>query len=820
MENTNNIFEEAESDNINYLKYLYTALSYWYLFAFCIIIGFCIAFLVNRYSNKEYKSTAKIILQSTEKEMYETAVLDENMGMFSPKVNYEAELEVLKSIPMVLKTIENIDFEIIYIKKGNIKDAELHSNAPFFVIPDTAFPQPINATFTLKYLNEEQFHLHIDDNYVPYFHYGNKTNKKLAHVATFDTIAFFGDSIITPYFKIKIIHKPEEINFSYYTGEIYYFKFADYTTLAYNARNKLTLNRLSNNSNIINLSYSSNHPQKNVDFLNELIKSYAINDLEKKNRISKKTMDFIDNQLLVINDSLENTGSRLQNFRSKNKIIDLSTKAQEINLKLIDTETQRAQLQLKKQYYVQLKNYLKNNTDPKEIISPSSVGIDAPEITGLIAQLTLKTSEKSALSNSDKLNNPYIQKLNREIQHIYNNLNENLDFLIKSSDNLDSQLKNKQKEIEKLISDLPQTERELFGIERVFKINDAIYTYLLQKRSEAQIALASNLPDMEVVEYATLNDTIQTKPNKKMNYTIFLLLGFALPLAFVIIKIQLDQKIYSKQDIEKITKHPVIGTIPHSTKDSVKVIADYPKSSIAEAFRSLRTNLQFFTKNQNSQIILLTSSFSGEGKSYNALNLAYAYALFGKKTLLMGFDLRKPKLHNQLGLINEHGLSTYLSNQSTLEEIIQNSGHQNLDVIVGGPIPPNPVELIASDKNKELITHLSQKYEYIIIDTPPVGIVTDAFLIMDLANTTLFVTRQEYTLKPILRAVLEEMDKNKIQNISILINDVSPEKSYGYGYGYKYGYGYGYKYGYGYYDDVEKNKLSIKYIFKKIRKFV
>jgi capsular exopolysaccharide synthesis family protein len=372
------------------------------------------------------------------------------------------------------------------------------------------------------------------------------------------------------------------------------------------------------------------------------------------------------------------------------------------------------------------------------------------------------------------------------------------------------------------INQLPGTERVLFSIERRFKLTDAIYTYLLQKRSEAQITQASNIPDNEVIDSARPEDGSPVYPKTSMNYMIALILGLIIPVVIILGKDFLNDTIKERADVEKITTLPIIGHIIHSDKDSKLVVMESPKSSIAESFRSVRTNLQYLLLGKEKQTILITSDMVQTGKTFCSINLATSFAMYGKKTLLVGFDLRKPRIHKDFDLTNDEGISSYLINKSKLESCIQPSGIENLDVLVSGPIPPNPSELAASDRTGTMFTLLKEIYDFIIIDTPPIGLVTDAFLLMKYTDANLILVRQNFTHKKVFSSIIRDMEQRKMPNLAILINDVKLTKySYGFGYGYGYGYGFGYGsgdhygYGYGYYaeDKEAKKKSVLKRIF-------
>jgi capsular exopolysaccharide synthesis family protein len=344
---------------------------------------------------------------------------------------------------------------------------------------------------------------------------------------------------------------------------------------------------------------------------------------------------------------------------------------------------------------------------------------------------------------------------------------------------------------------MPETERKLFGFERKFKLNDALYTYLLTKRSEVQIAKASYVPDNEILDIAREAEFTVIAPKSFRNYIIALILGFGIPIAFLLLRDFFNDKILVIEDIEKVSDFPILGYILHNKEKSFTIVADEPLSISSESIRAVRTNFQFISKENDKNVVLITSSMMNEGKTFISLNLALSFALNNKKTILLNFDLRKPKVQDYLNIENKKGLSLYLSGNASIEEIIVKTPYENLDVILAGTIPPNPMELIAGNKTGLLIEKLKEKYDYIILDSPPIGMVADSMLLLKHTNILLYIVRQNQTLKKVFTHQIEDLHKKGIQNVNIILNDIQMGKrfqSYSYGYAYAYGYGYGYGY--------------------------
>jgi capsular exopolysaccharide synthesis family protein len=345
------------------------------------------------------------------------------------------------------------------------------------------------------------------------------------------------------------------------------------------------------------------------------------------------------------------------------------------------------------------------------------------------------------------------------------------------------------RKIEADISRLPVTQRRLGTIERQYRLNDAIYNYLLEKRAEAKITKASNLPDNLIIEPARMVGTRPISPNKRKNYAIAFFLGLTLPFCYLMIKSTLNNKIESQEDIERLTDTPVLGKILHNRLKTNNVMLESPKADIAESFRALRTNLDFYVRGGFKKVIMVTSCIESEGKSFVAANLAMSYAQLGRKTILVNYDFRKPMIYFKEQEESHEGLSSYMINKTTLEKIIITSPLENLHYITAGILPPNPVELIALEKTEKLLTDLKNDYDIIVLDTTPLAQVTDAYLLIDHSEIKIIVIRQNRSLKNVFSLIMKDLYQKNVSNICIVYNDVRLfREQYGYAYGYKKGH--------------------------------
>jgi capsular exopolysaccharide synthesis family protein len=441
------------------------------------------------------------------------------------------------------------------------------------------------------------------------------------------------------------------------------------------------------------------------------------------------------------------------------------------------------------------------------------VGIDDPLLQEFVNRLVQLSVERNQMQFSMEKENPVLERNSREIILTQQNLKESVGNLIRASKITESDLQKRAAEMQGKLAKLPTTEQQLINIRRKYELSSTQYDFLIQKRAEAELIRAGNLPDVQVIDPAADYGEPPIKPRRMFNLALGLFFGLLGPTLYVLIRIFFSNKLETKNDLEKSSSIPIIGTIGHSSGSSNIVIQNGLKSAVAESFRIIRTNLNFvFSQNaesdSRSKVVLVTSSVGGEGKTFCSINLSSIISISGAKTIIVGLDMRKPKIFNDFRLTNDTGLSEYLSNQVEIDQIIKATTIDNLDFITAGPVPPNPGELLMSPRLGQLITELKKRYDFVVLDTPPITLVSDAPELMKFADATLYVVRQNYTTRDLLSVINEQHTKRGIKNISLIFNDVIRK-----GYGYDYGYNYGYNYGYGYYDEDDQKVPWWKRVF-------
>ena len=810
-------------DSIDIKRIIIKIIQNWYWFIITIFIGIIGAHYVTIYSTPQFQENASILVDNNQNNSTSniTDVIQE-MGAFRKfkKKIIVTEMGRLSSFSLAYKTIRSLDdFNIYYITLGRIRNVERYNTTPFKVILNNDTTQLWNSTLHVIVLDSSHYKIDIDGDDIYETH---RFHERLYQPNSYD---------------FTIIQRPGikySKNILISESTIFTVIIKDYLSLAAFYQKNLSLEQYEEKSSIINLSINKEVPQRAADYLNQLMRTYIKLQLDKKNNITINTINFIDTQLVHIADTLNNIANRLQQYRSLHKITDISQQGNLIYSKLERLTAQNIQLIVKKEYYNYLLQYLESNDNDENLdkmTSPSLAGVSDITLNNLVSTLIDNYNAYQSLKYSSKKDNPNIKLARHNLIESKKAIIENIKNL-QASNNLEiAQMQEQIKLVNKELEKLPYTEKDLINIQRKYQLSNDLYTFLLRKKSEAGIVKASNVAESEILDEAIAQNAIQTAPKSSLNTIIGFILGILLPLIIIILRDYFNTKITDKKDIENNTKLPIVGIIGHSPSATDIIVHKKPKASISEAFRSIRTNIKFFEthkEEKNATVIAINSTISGEGKTFMAANLSAIIAMSNKKTIILGLDLRKPKIHKAFNLDNSTGLSNYLSDTSiSLNDIIRETDIKNLHIITSGTIPPNPAELIESSRLDTLMENLHQHYDYIIFDTPPLALVTDALLLNKYTDANLFVIRHNYSPKDVMPFINQLADNKKLTSISIIVNDLKVNAHYGYksayrysySYGYNYGYGYGYgNYGQGYYsDDNEKEHKSsfLSRLFKK-----
>jgi tyrosine-protein kinase Etk/Wzc len=776
-----------EDDNLDIKRYISLFLSNWYWFAIALFISLTLAYSINRYSQKIYSVSSTLLIKDDQMANMNSNIASVLPGgdIFKSQQNLKNEMGILRSFSLNWRVMNELkDFQIVYVSVGRrrIVESMMYNMCPFKVIYDSLelIPKGIKAWLTI--LNEKEYQLEIDGNLNI-----NSKNK-------------FGERFTENGFDFTIDKRnPEDTVCFKNNSNKYYFYFTDPGTLASQYREKISVVPIEKDASLVTLSVSGPVPEQEADYLNKLMDSYIRYGVDIKNQTADSTIEFIDKQLKIISDSLSNAEEKLENFRLRNSFIDLSREGALIQSRLEKSENEKTAFELQLQYYNYLSEYLNLKNALGAIISPSVIGITDQVLIKLVYDLSSYQRELEKIGFNIGSDQPVAALIYKQMEETREALRENVKNGIVGLKNLISESERKISDVEVEVNKLPTTERSLINIQRKFDLNNTVYTYLLEKRSESSIARASNVSDNRIIDRASLFSSVLIKPKAKMNFIIALMLGLILPMAIISMIDFFNDRVMDKSDVEKKTMVPIIGYISHSDGRNEIPVVDKPGSALAESFRSVRTALKYFVKENQVAVIAVSSTISSEGKTFISINLAAITAMLGKKVLLIGLDLRKPRINKVFEFVDSMGMSTYLSGNCNYEEIIKKTNIENLYYSPSGPIPPHPAELIETELMKEFIQRAKQEFDYIIFDTPPVAIVTDTLLLAPYVDVNLFIVRQRYTSCNTLELIEQLNNQGEIKNMAIVINDISLTGYYGYGMRYGYGHGYGYSYGYNYY---------------------
>ena len=802
-----------DEETIDLKSIIVKLFSYWYLFVAGVVIALAIGFFYNRYTPNVYQVSASVFINEDKMGIDPTSLVT---GMtFKSTNNIDNEIGILRSYTLRERAIKELEFfNVSYYAKGRVASKELYKATPFNVELNYDTLQTTGINYRIDFIDNERYRLTTTEGTHSLYDYNTDTYAfGPFNVEETENEYRFGEWVNNGYNYFRVI-----LNNNYNPETIKEEKSSVKYSFVINSRLSLiaqmsgtSIAQSTKMSSILNLTVSGQNPQKITDYLNQLLEEYMERNLEQKNLVSENTILFIDNQLVGIEDALHEAEYDLQKFQEGNAFMDLSTQSIEMFSHLKSIEKQRAELELSVKYYENLRDYIKKNIDDmSNLVVPSAMGIQDPVLNKLVAELVALSSEKSKTLTTTTEKNPVIMNYDELMTQTKIQLLENIENMINNANLTIEELSRNIAIYEEQINRLPTTQRAYLGHQRKFTLNNDLYKFLMQRRAEAQIVMASNSPDNSVIDSARVTSARVVAPRSKFIYLVCLVLGCAIPAAFIFIKEFFNDKILEKKDIEKITRFPIIGQIPYvNPKDSTSsptYVIDSPKSPISEAFRSVRTNIEYIVQGKEKCVISVISDSIGIGKTYISINMASIYAMYGKKTVLVGMDLRKPRLYQEFGLSNKLGVSSYLSSKASIDEVIQPSGKlPTLDVITAGPVPPNPAELIASERCSEFFNELKERYDYIIIDTAPLLWVTDALLLMKHVDTAIYVVRQNVSEKKAFETVIRDLE-NREYKVSIVANGINYQGLYGYRYSHDYGgYGYGGKYSEGGYYEEEHN---------------
>ena len=786
---------EQSEEQFNIQEILFRCLVHWPWFVFSVIVCIACAWGYLRLTTPVYNISATVLIKD-DKKGGGTSVSSEleRMGLdgfVSSSGNVDNEIEVLRSKSLSEEVVNNLGLFVTYMDEDELPKKELYQTSPVLVslTPQEAdkLPGRMEVAMTLQPTGVMDVQMKVGDKEY------RKEFEKLPAVFPTDegTVAFFVNndtlSAVRPESVTKERHITAFINRPFSVAKGY--------------ASSLSIAPTSKTTSVVVISLKNTNPRRGRDFINKLLEMYNINANNDKNEVAQKTAEFIDARIGIISKELGSTEQDLENFKRTAGITDLSSEAQIALTGNAEYEKKRVENQTQINLIVDLQKYLQGN---EYEVLPANVGLQDGGLVGAISRYNEILIERNRLLRTSTESNPAIVNLNTSIRAMRSNVQATLDATLKGLQITKADLDREASRYSRRISDAPTQERQFVSIARQQEIKAGLYLMLLQKREENAITLAATANNAQIIDAAIADDN-PVSPKRMMVYLVALFFGMGIPVGIIYLIGLTKFKIEGRADIEKLTSLPVVGDIPLADEKSGSIAVFENKNNLmSETFRNVRTNLQFMLEN-GKNVILVTSTISGEGKSFVSSNLAISLSLLGKKVVIVGLDIRKPGLNKVFNIPQkDHGITQFLTNPSmNLMDLVQPSDiNRNLFILPGGAVPPNPTELLARDGLEKAIETLKTNFDYVILDTAPVGMVTDTLLIGRTADLSVYVCRADYTRKAEFTLVNELSENKKLPNLCVAINGLDlQKKKYGYYYGYgKYGkyYGYGKRYGYGY----------------------
>jgi len=764
-------FWQEKEEDFNLKLFLLKYLRYWYWFVITLVLVLGAAFFYLQFTVPIYKVSASILIKDEKKGMGSGNEMLKELDLFNGNKIVENEMEVLKSRTLMEKVVEVLNLTVSYYEEGTYRDTELFQKSPITLNYTHLQPEAYSKPLYIKIIDAQHFEL-LDEN------------------KNFVGNYIYTQPISSAYGRFRIfLTKPKAVS-----GTLIKLRFSNKEGLISSFINQIQVELLNAKSTVLQLSVESTVPEKGKAILTKLLETYTFSALEDKNLEASNTLRFIEDRLRLITGELTIVEKDVESYKTSQGITDLSTEANLFLEKVKENDTKLNEVDIQLKVLEGVERYLQSG---QGTVAPASLMVTDPILTSFIEKLSELELQKEKMARTVQPGNPFLETLNTQIsntkQAIRENINNQKNGLLVTR----SSLAGLNKRFESSISRIPRKEREFVTIQRQQNIKENLYLLLLQKREETALSYASTVTDSRIVDkpYSTPNPI---KPNPKMIYLIALLVGIVLPAGVINVRDMLNDRVQSRKEIETETGLAVFGEISLKPKDIKSNILDpQSRTFITEQFRLLRTNLQYINPDNQSKgnVILLTSSTSGEGKSFVTLNLAISIAALSKRVIILELDMRKPKLAKYLGHTSDKGISNFLAGAAEPLEIAQKTAIENLFLASCGPLPPNPSELISNGKIDKLLTLYRDYFDYILLDTPPVGLVTDALILKPYIDSCFYIVRHEVTVKKDLTILSDLKKHSKFKSINVIFNGVNYRNSQEY----RYGYGYGYKYGKGYY---------------------
>lgn len=774
--------QENLKANITLKRLVLRYLSFWPWLLLSLIISFSIAYLYDRYTPNEYLTKASIKLIGEKGELGGLASIGDGVFAQMGGANLPNEGSILTSRKIVDSVVTSLNLNTVYYRKGRISTREIWGNEVPFRVQWLGDSLPSRATpsILVEFKNVPNFELSLED------------GSEVMEAKLNDTIQYQGNTfslvLNSRYYGSLNSFKNSHFTFRYYTGE----------QMINRVRRKINIDKPLKGSDILTISYQDANSAKNEAIVDSLISKYEMDNIRDKRRLARTAEKFLATRINILYRELDSVERGLVTYMSRSGMISVESSAQKFIAKETESDNRQFNIQIQRAISENFKEALLTGTDYR--LLPANMGLESGTVNSLTHEYNNTVLERDARLISSTLENPQVKKLTSKLDNLKENILQSINGYLRDLDSSLASLKEREEGSTTRLSAIPEQSKTVKGIERQQDIKEKLYLYLLQNHEQAALEYATISSNIKIVDDAYSTSALVGLETRPL-YLLALLLGLGIPIGIIYVRFLFYSKIYSKEDMERLLPNvPVLVEIPENKARGYKLITSNDRSVLAEAFRILRTNLSFY-KNKSStqgdgQVIFVTSTIKGEGKTFVALNTAHSFAATKAKTVIIGADLRNPQLHKYYGLNkNQIGVSNYLSDSTikfTDMVIAETKYFENFDLVLAGPIPPNPSELLLNERFAQMLEEARKLYDYIIVDTAPTILVADTLLISKYADVTLYIARSGYTDDKLIPHMKDLYANQKIPNMGVVINGISKKSGYDYSYSYNYGYGYGY----------------------------
>lgn len=756
----------------------------WYWFLISVVVCLVVAKVYLRwYTVPLYNVECRFLMKRNNNNSGSQGDELSQMNIINNNTDVANEMEILKTRLLMSRTVRKLRLNVCYFTKGRFKSTELYNNAPFVAEEVGGDTGTAGGTWIVS-STADGSHVLLSDE-------GGQTSVRWG-----DTVTVKG---------LSLVFIPRKAGTALQGSYILAIAPEDGVVTSYLSRTKIT--QAGDGEDVIQMSIADVIPKRGEDVLNTLYDEYTKSNMEDQNSIADNTIEFINNRLSIVHQELSGVEKNIEDFKRTNKLTNLDEQSKMVMNNTDDVNKQLGQQDLQLEILGTVEEQLKSKTN--RVVPPSILSAD-PTYSSLVQHFNTQIMERDAALTTTRPANPIIRVMDAQIDSTKTELLLSLENVRKNVNITKAGLSAQLNRLMGIVEGTPSKERAYLDISREQSVKQQLYLFLLQKREETAISKSGTLANSRLIDPAR-SDPGPFSPDRRNIYLVALAIGLALPALGLYLRELLNDRVTEKKDIVNHTSAPILGEIGHSGSESVLVVEKGARSLLAEQFRTIRTNLQFMLSTKKHQSILVTSSMGGEGKSFVATNMASSLAMLGKKVALLELDLRKPRLSSVLGMANERGFTNFIVGNEDLKYLPKPVPQcPGLYIVSSGPIPPNPVELLLHDRVQDLFSYLYANFDYVVIDTPPLGLVTDALVIASYADVSLYITRQNFTFKKQVDIIDELYTSRKLNGLCVLFNDARRTGGgYGYGYGYTYGSG-------GYYSDSEESKK--RGIFGKSRK--